>query len=78
MPTITEKTVREIALENPSSIRVFESLGIDYCCGGKRQLSDACSHAKVDFDRVLELLEAAKLDVQAPDTEGWKPGRSLN
>jgi len=72
MPTITEKTVREIALENPSSIRVFESLGIDYCCGGKRPLSDACSHAKVDFDRVLELLEAAKLDVQAPDTEGWK------
>jgi regulator of cell morphogenesis and NO signaling len=32
MQTI-EKTVREIALENPSSIRVFETLGIDYCCG---------------------------------------------
>jgi regulator of cell morphogenesis and NO signaling len=72
MQTITEKTVREIALENPSSIRVFESLGIDYCCGGKRPLSDACSHANVDYDRVLELLETAKLDVQAPDTGGWK------
>jgi regulator of cell morphogenesis and NO signaling len=76
MQTITERTVREIALENPSSIRVFESLGIDYCCGGKRPLSDACSHAKVDVDHVLELLETAKLDVQAPDTEGWK-GRPL-
>ena len=43
MPTITEKTVREIALESPSSIRVFEALGIDYCCGGKKPLSDACS-----------------------------------
>jgi regulator of cell morphogenesis and NO signaling len=72
MQTITEKTVREIALENPSSIRVFESLGIDYCCGGKRPLSDACSHANVDTDRVLELLATAKLDTQAPDAGGWK------
>jgi regulator of cell morphogenesis and NO signaling len=72
MQTITEKTVREIALENPSSIRVFESLGIDYCCGGKRPLSDACSHANVDFERVMELLEATKIDAQAPDTGGWK------
>jgi regulator of cell morphogenesis and NO signaling len=72
MQTITEKTVREVALENPSSIRVFESLGIDYCCGGKRLLSDACSHANVDFQHALELLETAELDVQAPDAQGWK------
>jgi len=71
MQTMTEKTVREIALENPSSIRVFESLGIDYCCGGKRTLNDACSHAKVDFDRVVELLERAKQDSQPPEAEEW-------
>ena len=55
MQTTTGKTVREIALEDPSSIRIFESLGIDYCCGGKRPLSDACSRANVDFDRVIKL-----------------------
>lgn len=59
MPTTLEKTVREIALENPSSIRVFESLGIDYRCGGKQPPSDACSHAKVDLARVVELLDQA-------------------
>jgi regulator of cell morphogenesis and NO signaling len=72
MQTITEKTVREIVLENPSSIRVFESLGIDYCCGGKRPLGDACSHANVDFDRVVELLETAKLEIPGSDTGEWK------
>src|ERR1043166_7320982 len=79
MQTITEKTVREIAVENPSSIRVFESLGIDYCCGGKRPLSEACSHAKVDFDRVLQLLEDTRIDSQAPASAGWqeKPLREL-
>ncbi|HEY3625883.1 MAG TPA: DUF542 domain-containing protein [Terracidiphilus sp.] len=33
MATETQ-AVREIALEQPTSIRVFETLGIDYCCGG--------------------------------------------
>src|SRR5947209_16984938 len=79
MPTITEKTVREIALETPSSIRVFEALGIDYCCGGKRPLSDACSHASVDMDRVQQLLEQAQRDSQPPVGEEWgeKPLRDL-
>jgi regulator of cell morphogenesis and NO signaling len=69
--TITEKTVREIAIENPSSVRVFESLGIDYCCGGTRPLSDACSHANVDIDRVLELLSTASRDSQASEAGEW-------
>ncbi len=71
METIAEKTVREIAVESPESVRVFESLGIDYCCGGKRPLSDACSHARVDVDRVLELLATASRDSQAPEAGGW-------
>ncbi len=77
MQTTLEKTVREIALENPASIRVFESLGIDYCCGGKRPLSDACSHANVDFSRVQQLLEQANQESLAPggsqkDAQEWK------
>ena len=59
MPTTTEKTVREIALEAPSSIRVFEALGIDYCCGGKKPLSEACADAGVAMDRTLALLTDA-------------------
>jgi len=35
MSATTDKTVRELALENPIATRVFEKLGIDYCCGGK-------------------------------------------
>jgi regulator of cell morphogenesis and NO signaling len=36
------KTVGEIAAENPSSMRVFERFGIDYCCGGNVSLAEAC------------------------------------
>jgi regulator of cell morphogenesis and NO signaling len=70
MQTI-ERTVREIALENPSSVRVFETLGIDYCCGGKRSLSEACSRAEIDVDRVLALLAQANLDSRSGQTSEW-------
>jgi len=52
------KTVRELAVELPSATRVFERLGIDYCCGGGQSLEEACSSAKVKVDDVLRALEA--------------------
>lgn len=79
MQTTIEKTVREIALENPSSVRVFETLGIDYCCGGKRSLSEACSRAAIDVDKALELLAEADRkahDSPAPEWEA-RPLREI-
>lgn len=52
------KTVRELAVEMPSATRVFERLGIDYCCGGGQSLEEACDSAKVKVDDVLRALEA--------------------
>jgi regulator of cell morphogenesis and NO signaling len=57
--TSTAKTVREIALEQPHSIRVFERLGIDYCCGGRRPLAEACNERNIPVDVVLAALDAA-------------------
>ena len=51
--TSSTKTVREIALEQPQSIRVFERLGIDYCCGGRRPLAEACTERNLSLDEVL-------------------------
>ncbi len=57
--TATEQTVREIALENPASIRVFESFGIDYCCGGRKPLAEACAAKNLALGDVTAALEAA-------------------
>ena len=59
MTVITEKSVRDLALENPASTRVFEKLGIDYCCGGKKSLDEACRDANLNVDQVLAALEQA-------------------
>lgn len=53
----TAKTVRELAVEFPNATRVFEKLGIDYCCGGNKSLKEACATVNVSADEILDSLE---------------------
>jgi regulator of cell morphogenesis and NO signaling len=59
MNSLATKTVRDLAVEIPGATRVFENLGIDYCCGGNRLLDDACATAGVPFEHALNSLELA-------------------
>ena len=59
-------TVAALVLEQPARARVFERLGIDYCCGGNVPLAEACRSAGVDADEVIASLEAER---SAADTE---------
>ena len=52
----TGMTVREVAIELPQATRLFETLKIDYCCGGNKPLAQACAAAGVDVADVLEML----------------------
>ena len=65
MSVTTEKTVRELVLENPAATRVFEKLGIDYCCGGNQSLEQACHAANLAVDQVLDSLEMAEQATRA-------------
>jgi regulator of cell morphogenesis and NO signaling len=56
----TTKTVRDVAVENPAAIRVFENLKIDYCCGGDLPLVEACRNAGVSIGEVAELIKNAE------------------
>ena len=52
----TAKTVRELAIEFPQATRVFEKLGIDYCCGGGKSLEEACAARNLGAGDVLAAL----------------------
>ena len=69
MPSATQ-TVRDIALQQPTSIRVFQHLGIDFCCGGRKPLAEACAASNLEVDAVLAALEAAN-QIPAPPTRDW-------
>lgn len=53
---IGKKTVRDVVLETPAAARIFEDLGIDYCCGGEKLLIQACSEAKVRLEDISAAL----------------------
>jgi regulator of cell morphogenesis and NO signaling len=55
------RTVREFAVEIPQATRLFEKLGIDYCCGGGKSLREACESANIPVEEVVgKLLASAK------------------
>lgn len=53
------KTVGELASEIPGATRVFEKVGIDYCCGGKQSIVDACKNAGVTVKDLMMSIESA-------------------
>ena len=66
--TTPEMTVGQLVVERPARARIFERLGIDYCCGGRLPLSEACSKRGLDTSKVLEELRAAD-DAAGPAPE---------
>ena len=60
-------TVADIAAGSLAAVRVFERLGIDYCCGGKRPLAEVCGEKGLDAEDVQRELDAA---ASAPDAAG--------
>jgi len=69
-----ETPVGQIVAERPAASRLFERLGVDYCCGGDRPLETACAAEGLDATTVLRMLEA-EVD---PDEIDAAPGESTD
>ncbi len=68
MPTLSpETTVGEFVAQRPALSRLFERLGIDYCCGGRKPLAQACRERGLDAGTVFAMLEAAVAPVAPGD-----------
>lgn len=73
MSVTTKKTVRELALENPAATRVFEKLGIDYCCGGGQTLEQACRAANISINLVAgSLAEVSQATSATAQNRNWQ------
>ncbi len=49
-------TVGELVKQRPARSRIFEKFKIDYCCGGKIPLAEACEKRGVDPESVLQAI----------------------
>jgi len=62
--------VGEMAAARPASVRVFEAHGIDFCCGGKSPLADACRDRGIGLDALLAEIDQA-CSTGALDDKDW-------
>ncbi len=67
-PTIS---VGQYVVERPSRARVFERLGIDYCCGGKEPLARACEKKGLNPRMVLEAIERGDAQPSVAEQPDW-------
>jgi len=66
----SETKVRDIALSNSAARHVLEDAGVDYCCGGGKSLHEACVHADIPTEQILQRLQDNSLD-KSVDDAGW-------
>ena len=68
--TITELTpLGDIAAAIPSSVRIFQHHGLDFCCGGKRALGAVCDERGLSFTETVAAIEASTST--ATDDRDW-------
>jgi regulator of cell morphogenesis and NO signaling len=66
------RTVRDLAVENPAATRVLERFGIDYCCGGGKSLREACAAANIAAEELVDSLKAADQGKNSNGNKDWK------
>ncbi len=62
-------TLADLAVAYPAASRVFHRHGLDFCCGGRRSLSDACEARGLDAAALLEAIASEHRD--AADLPRW-------
>lgn len=68
-PLQPESTLADLAVAYPSASRVFRRHGLDYCCHGRRPVSEACAERGLDPNALLSEVTAETRT--AEDAESW-------
>jgi len=76
MENIRYQSVGEIVKLDFRAADVFSSYGIDFCCGGKISVAEACANAKTDESIVIGALENLKSQQGSAvhDFDNWEIG----
>jgi regulator of cell morphogenesis and NO signaling len=71
-------TVGELVADDWRTAAVFEQFGIDFCCGGRRTVTDACRSAGADVDALAQALATAAHDEAGDEASRWSVERLVD
>lgn len=67
-----DSTVGDIVTKDFRAARIFANYNIDFCCGGKKTLSEACSAGNAEIEAVIdELSKLGKVSGNDTRFENW-------
>ncbi len=55
--TYNEITIGEIVAADFRAAEIFKKAGIDFCCGGKKSLDNACNEKSIDPSLLVQQLK---------------------
>lgn len=67
-----ETKIGDAVALNFRSAQVFEKFGIDFCCGGKKSIGEACFAKGIDADEVVSSLQNISGNGITADFNSWK------
>lgn len=76
-----DATVGEIVARDYRTAAVFEQFGIDFCCGGRRSVVDACQSAQADpaaVEQALDALPPVETATADDDVTRWPVDRLID
>jgi regulator of cell morphogenesis and NO signaling len=73
----TEQTLGELVTAIPAAARVFHRYGLDFCCGGKQSLEEACAAERLDPEAVIQEIETTAASGQEEVRWGQRPLEEL-
>jgi len=68
MTNIAEQTLAIIVTNNNKTVPVLEKYNLDYCCKGKRTLSEACRESNVPVEKIIDELREFTAPEETPAT----------
>jgi len=75
-PQLQNIAVGDIVANDFRTSSLFKNAGIDFCCGGKQSLADACSERGINADELERDLQKIMNETASPGTnfKEWEPG----
>ena len=75
MHITVDTPVGQIVAADFRTAAVFHEVGIDFCCGGRRSLGEACEARNLDSSAILQaLIRSRAASPPAPQFDTWFPG----
>jgi len=73
---LNELTVGEIVADDFRTATIFKNSGIDFCCGGKQSIADACLEKGIDASVLEKQIQELKIETLSPSQnfKEWELG----